>query len=154
MRQPGVEPGSTAWKATMLTVTPLTPHVFLFWIGRSGELTISNYTFSGFNWTPLEIWYNFVINRYSYSIICAYFIIMHTNHCVSDVTKIIPPDVTAGWLTSGQVLDSDKEADKMAQTLFEALAGKKTQLNGKFTILVEHLLMSNESTLPVLPLSS
>ena len=24
MRQPGVEPGSTAWKATMLTVTPLT----------------------------------------------------------------------------------------------------------------------------------
>ena len=28
MRQPGVEPGSTAWKATMLTVTPLTPHDF------------------------------------------------------------------------------------------------------------------------------
>ena len=26
VRQPGVEPGSTAWKATMLTVTPLTPH--------------------------------------------------------------------------------------------------------------------------------
>ena len=24
VRQPGVEPGSTAWKATMLTVTPLT----------------------------------------------------------------------------------------------------------------------------------
>ena len=24
MRQPGVEPGSTAWKATMLTATPLT----------------------------------------------------------------------------------------------------------------------------------
>ncbi len=24
MRQPGVEPGSAAWKATMLTVTPLT----------------------------------------------------------------------------------------------------------------------------------
>ena len=28
MRQPGVEPGSTAWKATMPTVTPLTLHVF------------------------------------------------------------------------------------------------------------------------------
>ena len=28
MRQPGVEPGSTAWKATMLTATPLTLHVF------------------------------------------------------------------------------------------------------------------------------
>ena len=26
VRQPGVEPGSTAWKATMLTVTPLTLH--------------------------------------------------------------------------------------------------------------------------------
>ena len=26
MRQPGVEPGSTAWKATMLTATPLTPY--------------------------------------------------------------------------------------------------------------------------------
>ena len=25
MRRPGVEPGSTAWKATMLTVTPPTP---------------------------------------------------------------------------------------------------------------------------------
>ena len=25
VRQPGVEPGSTAWKATMLTATPLTP---------------------------------------------------------------------------------------------------------------------------------
>ena len=25
LRQPGVEPGSTAWKATMLTATPLTP---------------------------------------------------------------------------------------------------------------------------------
>ena len=25
MRWPGVEPGSTAWKATMLTVTPPTP---------------------------------------------------------------------------------------------------------------------------------
>ena len=24
MRQPGIEPGSTAWKATMLTVTPPT----------------------------------------------------------------------------------------------------------------------------------
>ena len=24
VRQPGVEPGSTAWKATMLTATPLT----------------------------------------------------------------------------------------------------------------------------------
>ena len=24
MREPGVEPGSTAWKAAMLTVTPLT----------------------------------------------------------------------------------------------------------------------------------
>ena len=28
VRQPGVEPGSTAWKATMLTVTPLTLHTF------------------------------------------------------------------------------------------------------------------------------
>ena len=26
VHQPGVEPGSTAWKATMLTVTPLMPH--------------------------------------------------------------------------------------------------------------------------------
>ena len=26
VRQPGVEPGSTAWKATMLTVTPPTLH--------------------------------------------------------------------------------------------------------------------------------
>ena len=26
MRQPGVEPGSTAWKAAMLTVIPLTPN--------------------------------------------------------------------------------------------------------------------------------
>ena len=25
MRRPGVEPGSAAWKATMLTVTPPTP---------------------------------------------------------------------------------------------------------------------------------
>ena len=25
VRQPGVEPGSTAWKAAMLTVIPLTP---------------------------------------------------------------------------------------------------------------------------------
>ena len=24
MRQPGIEPGSAAWKATMLTITPLT----------------------------------------------------------------------------------------------------------------------------------
>lgn len=29
VRQPGVEPGSTAWKATMLTVTPLTLLVLL-----------------------------------------------------------------------------------------------------------------------------
>ena len=25
MRQPGIEPGSTAWKAAMLTIIPLTP---------------------------------------------------------------------------------------------------------------------------------
>jgi hypothetical protein len=30
MRQPGVEPGSAAWKATMITATPLTPmHMLL-----------------------------------------------------------------------------------------------------------------------------
>ncbi len=28
VRRPGVEPGSTAWKATMLTVTPPTPVEF------------------------------------------------------------------------------------------------------------------------------
>ena len=26
VRQPGIEPGSIAWKATMLTFTPPTPH--------------------------------------------------------------------------------------------------------------------------------
>jgi hypothetical protein len=31
MRRPGVEPGSTAWKATMLTVTPPT-HTLLYTI--------------------------------------------------------------------------------------------------------------------------
>ena len=25
LRQPGIEPGSTAWKAAMLTIIPLTP---------------------------------------------------------------------------------------------------------------------------------
>ena len=33
MRRPGIEPGSTAWKATMLTITPPTPVIrrsFLF----------------------------------------------------------------------------------------------------------------------------
>ena len=25
LRQPGIEPGTTAWKAAMLTITPLTP---------------------------------------------------------------------------------------------------------------------------------
>ena len=29
LRQPGVEPGSTAWKAAMLTVIPLTPGIKL-----------------------------------------------------------------------------------------------------------------------------
>ena len=28
LRWPGVEPGSTAWKATMLTVTPPTLHIY------------------------------------------------------------------------------------------------------------------------------
>ena len=27
MRRPGIEPGSTAWKATMLTFTPPTLHI-------------------------------------------------------------------------------------------------------------------------------
>ena len=29
LRQPGIEPGSAAWKATMLTITPLTLVEFL-----------------------------------------------------------------------------------------------------------------------------
>ena len=37
VRQPGVEPGSTAWKATMLTVTPLT-------LDRNGSLFRQNRT--------------------------------------------------------------------------------------------------------------
>lgn len=31
VRQPGVEPGSTAWEAAMITVTPLSP-TRLFWV--------------------------------------------------------------------------------------------------------------------------
>ena len=29
VRQPGVEPGSTAWEAAMITVTPLAPTIYL-----------------------------------------------------------------------------------------------------------------------------
>jgi hypothetical protein len=32
LRQPGVEPGSAAWKATMITATPLTLLVFTYHI--------------------------------------------------------------------------------------------------------------------------
>ena len=32
MRRPGVEPGTAAWKATMLTVTPPTPDTSPFFI--------------------------------------------------------------------------------------------------------------------------
>ena len=35
VRQPGVEPGSTAWKATMLTVTPLTLDRDSCWFSRN-----------------------------------------------------------------------------------------------------------------------
>ena len=30
MRRPGIEPGSTAWKATMLTITPPTHVLYCF----------------------------------------------------------------------------------------------------------------------------
>ena len=30
LRQPGIEPGSAAWKATMLTITPLTLYNFKY----------------------------------------------------------------------------------------------------------------------------
>ncbi|GFX95686.1 hypothetical protein TNCV_4886121 [Trichonephila clavipes] len=46
MRRPGVEPGSTAWKAAMLTVIPPTlmcsSSSFLFILKESGHLTSSN----------------------------------------------------------------------------------------------------------------
>jgi hypothetical protein len=34
LRQPGVEPGSAAWKATMITATPLTLSYFTFKLTR------------------------------------------------------------------------------------------------------------------------
>ena len=35
MRQPGIEPGSIAWKATMLTFTPLTLLITLYFAAES-----------------------------------------------------------------------------------------------------------------------
>ena len=38
MRRPGIEPGSTAWKAAMLTIIPPTPHIALgFYLDCSRE---------------------------------------------------------------------------------------------------------------------
>ena len=38
MRRPGIEPGSTAWKAAMLTIIPPTPHIALgFYLDYSRE---------------------------------------------------------------------------------------------------------------------
>lgn len=37
MRQPGIEPGSTAWKAAMLTTIPLTLVIFKGWVSFSDE---------------------------------------------------------------------------------------------------------------------
>ena len=41
MRQPGVEPGSTAWKATMLTATPLTPDDKLYDCVQLGSTSLA-----------------------------------------------------------------------------------------------------------------
>ena len=48
MRRPGVEPGSTAWKATMLTVTPPTLYVKLInvlVISSQNKVTFLKFTF-------------------------------------------------------------------------------------------------------------
>ena len=42
VRRPGVEPGSTAWKATMLTVTPPTP------LGKASQNYLVNQTYCVF----------------------------------------------------------------------------------------------------------
>ena len=44
LRRPGVEPGSTAWKATMLTVTPPIRDGYLYHHARSGHSHAIRYT--------------------------------------------------------------------------------------------------------------
>ena len=51
MRQPGIEPGSIAWKATMLTFTPPTLYVF------------DGY-FRTRVWKEVDYTYNDMLNRY------------------------------------------------------------------------------------------
>ena len=48
MRQPGIEPGSIAWKATMLTFTPPTLLITIYFAAESFN----------FFWTDEEILYN------------------------------------------------------------------------------------------------
>ena len=48
MRQPGIEPGSIAWKATMLIFTPLTLLIKLYFAAES----------LNFLWNDDEILYN------------------------------------------------------------------------------------------------
>ena len=48
LRQPGIEPGSIAWKATMLTFTPPTPLITIYFAAESFNLP----------WNDDEILYN------------------------------------------------------------------------------------------------
>lgn len=46
VRRPGIEPGSTAWKATMLTITPPTPcEAIVMFSFLSGAHPIRNFSF-------------------------------------------------------------------------------------------------------------
>ena len=54
MRRPGIEPGSTAWKAAMLTIIPPTPHIALgFYLDYSREQFVSKCVLEF-----LQVWIN------------------------------------------------------------------------------------------------
>ena len=54
MRRPGIEPGSTAWKAAMLTIIPPTPHIALgFYLDCSREQFLSKCVLEF-----LQVWIN------------------------------------------------------------------------------------------------
>ena len=66
MRQPGIEPGSTAWKAAMLTTIPLTlystlkwqPNQYFFALQERGENPSSRISTS-------DLWISARLNNYS-----------------------------------------------------------------------------------------